>query len=139
MLWAVDCTGASKITIQVEHYLVSGSWKWSFNYRLRLDGASGAVGGNIVASNNTWSNGYALASPSGTTWNRVTLSTWNYTWTTVLDLVNKTEVVSLTWQTDITATLSDSDIASIRTYKDIQIYYDNIGNYNKSIYIKVEY
>lgn len=138
-LWVINCTNAKKITIQVEHYLVSGSWNGASTYRIYLTGVSGSAGWSINSMNNSWYNGYAWANPSTTTWNRVNLSTGNYTWTTIIDLENKTEVISLTWKTDINLTLSDSDVEKIRNYTDFQIYYDNVGNYYKSIYIKVEY
>jgi hypothetical protein len=138
-LWVIsNCIWAKKITIQVEHYLVSGSWNWGSSYRFG-DWTTYSSWGAINSMNNSGYNGYNWRTPSNTIWNRVSLWTWNYTGTTVLDLVNKTQVTSLTWNSDINLTLSDSDIANTQTFNAVGLGFDNVWNYYKSIYVKVEF
>lgn len=138
----LDFSNANKITITVNHYLVSWSWNWASSYGIRdWMNSSGTFGvwGDIYSMNNSGYNGYSVFCTDSTTiWNRTTLSTWNYVWQTVIDLVNKTVVTKLTGQSDLSLSLSDAQITSIRWCQYIRIYYDNVGNYYKDISIKWE-
>ena len=72
-------------------------------------------------------------------WSNVTTSIpyWVYEDTVVFDLVNKTVKESMTWFSDITASLSDTNISNIRNnLNSISIWFYNDLNSNTASYVR---
>jgi hypothetical protein len=72
-------------------------------------------------------------------WSNVTTSIpyWVYEDTVVFDLVNKTAKESMTWFSDITASLSDTNISNIRNnMNSISIWFYNDLNSNTASYVR---
>lgn len=63
---------------------------------------------------------------------------WTYTTKTVVDLVNKTVTYSITWTTDVTYNLSDTEVANIKTINTWEVSGSNTVAWVKSVSILVE-
>jgi hypothetical protein len=63
---------------------------------------------------------------------------WTYTTKTVVDLVNKTVTYSITWTTDVTYSLSNTEVANIKTINTWEVSGSNTVAWVKSVSILVE-
>lgn len=136
----LNISSATKITLECNTYIVSGSWNGASNAALVSSNERNPARAwwRFNSSNNSGANGYSLYMWSSGVDNLTSLSTWNYTVTAVFDLSNKTALMTVTWMSNLTWTLSDSDVTNIRTAPYIQILFDNTWVYYKDIKLTVE-
>lgn len=139
--WA-NLSNASKITITSNIYLYKWSWNWASSFWItNSEGYNDTAPYAWWVANSTeegWYNWYWVHVPSTESYNRTALPTGNYTATVILDILNKTGKIQITWYSDIDISLSSSDITTIKTSPYIKVRFDNVWCYYKDITMTVE-
>lgn len=145
-IWLVkpfDLSKATKITINSVCWVVSWSWNGAVYVWLWDKNAAPEPWYQIVYSwHNSWTYSWWWIANTGynyANWPYMThdaVSTWNYTDNTVYDLENKTVTMTGTKWTK-TATLSNSEINSIRSYQWLYIWLDGSQSV-RSVSITIE-
>ena len=136
----LDCSSFTKITIVENFYVNWNSW-WGTQWASIIDSSNNGAWAYFTFRANTASNynGYGMSFQS--TWflvNTVALRAWNYTGTLIIDAVNLTATLSVTWKTDLTAPLVQTDIDLIKTGVGMWIDFDNSWNYIQDITVTIE-